>query len=102
MSMPNLIDYYRAIELVSERMLSFAEVGQWEDMAVTETTCSVLISQLKLSAHEEALSKEERQEKSRIMRRILRNDARIRVLTEPCLEAIDSTLSEPPSHVLAH
>jgi flagellar protein FliT len=102
MSMPNLIDYYRAIELVSERMLSYAEVGQWEDMAVTETTCGVLISQLRLAAQNAALTRDERQERSRIMRRILRNDARIRVLTEPCLESIDQALSVQSAPMLTH
>lgn len=102
MSMPKLIDYYRAIELVSERMLSYAEVGEWEEMSVTETTCTVLISQLKMAAQSSQLNQEERQEKSRIMRRILLNDARIRLLTEPCLESIDLALSVPVTQVLTH
>lgn len=93
MHSPSLLDYYKSIESTSERMLASAQAGCWDDVARSETTCSILIGQLKLQAESETLEPQSRREKSRIMQRILRNDACIRRLAEPWLEKIDVMLN---------
>ena len=83
----NLMDYYRAIEAASRQMLEAARTEDWAEVVRCEGACAVLIEQLRFLARSQALAKEERAEKSRIMQRILRNDAEIRVLAEPWLSS---------------
>jgi flagellar protein FliT len=49
----------------------------------------LLIAQLKHAASEKPLACDEHKQKSRIMQRILVNDAEIRSLAEPWLEELD-------------
>ncbi len=80
-----LIDYYKAIEDSSVKMLEAAEAADWDGVVRIESVCAVLIEQLRSHAKCEELSPAGRVEKSRIMRRILQNDAQIRSLAEPWL-----------------
>lgn len=80
-----LIDYYKAIEESSARMLDAAKAEDWEQVMRFEGACAVLIEQLRARAHTEQLAPEQRVEKTRIMQRILNNDAQIRYLAEPWL-----------------
>lgn len=80
-----LIDYYKAIEDSSFKMLDAARVEDWEQVVRFEGACAVLIEQLRARAHTEELLPELRPEKARIMQRILQNDAQIRYLAEPWL-----------------
>jgi flagellar protein FliT len=80
-----LIDYYKAIEDSSAKMLEAARVQDWDGVVRFEGACAVLIEQLRQRASVEALDEVSRKEKSRIMRRILHNDAQIRYLAEPWL-----------------
>jgi flagellar protein FliT len=80
-----LIDYYKAIEDSSARMLDAAKSEDWEQVVRFEGACAVLIEQLRACARQEQLLPEQRAEKTRIMQRILNNDAQIRYLAEPWL-----------------
>lgn len=80
-----LIDYYKAIEDSSFKMLEAAKVEDWDGVVRFEGACAVLIEQLRHRARTEELDASARVEKSRIMRRILENDAQIRYLAEPWL-----------------
>ena len=87
-----LIDYYKAIEDSSARMLEAAKTEDWEGVVRQEGACAVLIEQLRHLAKTEVLDSQSRVEKSRIMLRILHNDALIRYLAEPWLMHLDHTL----------
>jgi flagellar protein FliT len=80
-----LIDYYKAIEDSSLKMLAAAKAEDWDEVVGYEGTCAVLIEQLRVKCRTEELSPELRTEKTRIMQRILNNDAQIRYLAEPWL-----------------
>jgi flagellar protein FliT len=80
-----LIDYYKAIEDSSARMLEAAKAEDWDGVVRFEGACAVLIEQLRHRAKSEELNDSARAEKSLIMRRILNNDAQIRYLAEPWL-----------------
>lgn len=80
-----LIDYYRAIEDSSAKMLDAAKVEDWDGVVRFEGACAVLIEQLRECACSVQLQSEQRAEKTRIMQRILNNDAQIRYLAEPWL-----------------
>ena len=112
---PQLLSYYEAIERASAEMLSAARAGNWDEVVKLEGACVLLISQLKHAAHEpghgmvplrtqtqaaacahddaQAAAKEVAKVKSRIMQRILVNDAEIRHLAEPWLQDLDDTLA---------
>ncbi|WP_455556285.1 flagellar protein FliT [Comamonas sp.] len=93
----DLIDFYRAIEATSARMLESAKQSDWEGVARYENTCSVLISELRQLSQNAELSREQRKEKTRIMQSILYNDAQIRILAEPWLGAIEHMHAKPAS-----
>ena len=80
-----LIDYYRAIEDSSGKMLEAAKAEDWDEVVRLEGACAVLIEQLRYRSRSEDLLPEQRVEKARIMQRILSNDAQVRHLAEPWL-----------------
>ena len=88
-----LLDYYEAIERASQDMLEAARVGNWDSVVKLEGACVLLISQLKNAAREGDLKPDEARAKSRIMQRILVNDAEVRTLAEPWLEDLENMMS---------
>ena len=95
----DLLNYYEAIEQASHDMLAAARVGNWDHVVKLEGACALLISQLKHAAVQKPLASDEAQLKSRIMQRILVNDAEIRQLAEPWLEDLDSLLAGRPKTI---
>ncbi len=87
-----LLNYYEAIERASQDMLDAARNGNWDAVVKLEGACALLITQLKHAAANQQLASDELQLKSRIMQRILVNDAEVRVLAEPWLEGLDQVL----------
>jgi flagellar protein FliT len=81
----HLLDYYRAIEDSSMKMLQAARARDWDGVVRYEGACAVLIEQLRFRSQSERLAAADREEKTRIMQRILKNDAEIRLLAEPWL-----------------
>jgi flagellar protein FliT len=101
---PQLLGYYEAIERASVDMLSAARAGNWDEVVKLEGACVLLISRLKNAAQEPDKAPlapsqcqpppvEVAKAKSRIMQRILVNDAEIRHLAEPWLQDLDDTLA---------
>jgi flagellar protein FliT len=95
----SLLNYYHAIEKASQDMLEAAREGNWDHVLKLEGACALLISQLKQTAATRPLGEEEAQFKSRIMQRILVNDAEIRQLAEPWLEDLDNLLAGRPQSI---
>ena len=91
-----LMNYYEAIEQASKDMLEAARIGNWDHVVKLEGACALLIARLKRNATAEPLASDEAQLKSRIMQRILVNDAEIRQLAEPWLEDLDKLLAGRP------
>ncbi|MBT9489443.1 MAG: flagellar protein FliT [Rubrivivax sp.] len=88
-----LLSYYEAIEQASADMLNAAKAGDWDQVVKLEGACVLLISQLKHAARQAPLDADAAKAKSRIMQRILINDAEIRHLAEPWLAELDDMLS---------
>ncbi|MCZ2407444.1 MAG: flagellar protein FliT [Burkholderiales bacterium 68-12] len=91
-----LIDYYKAIEDSSLKMLEAARASDWDGVVRYEGACAVLIEELRFKSQEHELPPEHRKEKTRIMQRILRNDAQIRVLAEPWLAQFEHLFDGQP------
>jgi flagellar protein FliT len=87
-----LISYYEAIEQASVDMLSAARDGNWDEVCKLEGACALLISQLKHAANSQQLGDGEAPLKAQLMQRILLNDAEIRQLAEPWIDAIGSQI----------
>ncbi len=81
----SVLSYYEAIEKASADMLEAARAGDWDQVVKLEGACVLLISQLKAAAREVPLAQDDARVKSRIMQRILVNDAEVRHLAEPWL-----------------
>ncbi len=106
---PQLLQYYEAIERASADMLNAARIGNWDEVVKLEGACVLLISQLKHAAQEEEQAAAARaadtrdhalaKAKSRIMQRILVNDAEIRHLAEPWLQDLEQTLAGHPRNL---
>lgn len=96
MASVSLLSYYEAIENASAEMLAAARAGNWDQVVKLEGACVLLISQLKHAARDSELKPEDAKLKSRIMQRILVNDAEIRHLAEPWLEDLDHMLAGKP------
>lgn len=94
-----LIDYYKAIENSSQKMLEAAQSKNWDEVVRYESACAVLIEQLRFKAQEQELLPEQRKEKTIIMQRILRNDAQIRCLAEPWLTQVEHMFDGNPQMV---
>lgn len=88
----SLLSYYEAIETASHDMLEAARCGDWDTVVRLEGACAVLISQLKHAANAYPLGSDELTLKSRIMQRILVNDAEIRHLAEPWINDLSRML----------
>ena len=71
--------------------------GDWDSVVKLEGACAVLIAQLNHAAAQAPLQSEEAKLKSRIMQRILVNDAEIRQLAEPWLEDLEQILAGRPA-----
>jgi flagellar protein FliT len=91
-----LIDYYKAIEDSSVKMLEAAKLKDWDGVVRHEGACAVLIEQLRFKSQQQDLLPEHRREKARIMQRILRNDAQIRSLAEPWLAQFEHMFDGQP------
>lgn len=89
-----LLDYYKSIEESSLKMLDAAKSQDWDQVVRCEGVCAVLIEQLRVRSRSEQLLPELRSEKTKIMQRILFNDAQIRYLAEPWLEHLDDASTE--------
>ena len=94
-----LIDYYKAIENSSLKMLEAAQSKKWDEVVRYEGACAVLIEQLRFKSQEHQLLPEHRKEKTVIMQRILRNDAKIRCLAEPWLMQVEHMFDGNPQMV---
>ena len=108
---PQLLSYYEAIEQASADMLSAARSGDWDEVVKLEGACVLLITRLKQAAQlpvqlpvqlparsathppADPVAVEAAKAKSRLMQRILVNDAEIRQLAEPWLQELDDTLA---------
>ena len=91
-----LLDYYKAIEDSSRKMLEAAQAKDWDGMVRHESACAVLIEQLRFQGEQQELPVEHRKEKTVIMQRILHNDAQIRTLAEPWLAQFEHMFEGQP------
>lgn len=79
----SLLRHYRVLETASADMLRAAREGDWDGVCRLEAACVVVIAQLRSRAQHQQPGPGEQQERMRILRTILANDAEIRRIAEP-------------------
>ena len=90
--------YYEALETASSDMLDAARDGDWDRVAKLEAACALVIGKLRQIAQVHQLSEAGRQNKLRILKSILANDAEIRRITEALPEQFEAALSPAPQY----
>ncbi len=88
----SVLRYYESIAGQSQRMLSAARAGDWEDLCAAEEECARLIDHLKQLGDAPPLSADERERRMQILKQMLAEDAEIRDLTEPWLKQLEELL----------
>ena len=85
---------YERIARLTGQMLAAAQAGQWDRLTALEQECGALFAPL-IDQPEQPVSAnaEYRTRKAELIRHILDDDARIRVLVEPRLEDLAALLS---------
>lgn len=87
-----MLRYYESIAGQSQRMLSAARAGDWEDLCAAEQECARLIAQLKQLGDAPPLAAGESERRMQILKQLLAEDAEIRDLTEPWLKQLGEML----------
>ncbi|AWI54315.1 flagellar protein FliT [Aquabacterium olei] len=98
----SLLGYYEAIETASHDMLNAARKGDWDTVVKLEGACAVLIAQLKHASEEHPMGPSELALKTRIMQRILVNDAEIRNLAEPWINDLSRMMGNTTDPTKMH
>lgn len=78
-----LLRFYAALEYASEEMLEAARRGDWDAVCRLEGACGVVIARLRELSAREQLRPNEQDERIRILRSIIANDAEIRRIGQP-------------------
>jgi flagellar protein FliT len=86
----SLLNHYAALETASHEMLRAARAGDWDSVCHLEGACTVVIAKVRLLAQEQPLRPNEQQERMRILRTILANDAEIRRICQPLPSMLDA------------
>jgi flagellar protein FliT len=91
----HLLGYYESVGRLSRTRVAAAESEDWESLAAVERICGLLIERIEAFGDPEGqLAPDERSRRMAILRDVLRDDARIRRITEPSLARFDARLSK--------
>ena len=86
---------YRHMAEASHCMLNAARSGDWDQVCALEETCARLIDELSAIGDLAPVDPDMRRQKLDLMKRVLADDAEIRLLTQPWLKKLDTMLRSP-------
>ena len=88
-----IIAVYESIAEITDKMLVAARTGDWEQLAVLESHCSSQVEIIKKSDQpRQPLTPIAREQKTRIIKKILEDDRQIRDLTEPWMARLSAMM----------
>jgi flagellar protein FliT len=88
-----IMNYYESIGYITSLMLRAAQDQDWETLVDAESCCAQLIRELEAAGDEKTrLAPGQSQRKQAIIRKMLANDAEIRILTQPWLYQLERML----------
>ncbi len=83
---------YEDVAQITSQMLSAARDGLWDDLVVLEKRCASRVKTIAVNEAPAPLSRDLRERKLAVLRRILADDREIRDLTEPWMKQLDQLL----------
>ncbi|SET50321.1 flagellar protein FliT [Nitrosomonas marina] len=92
MDSKQLIKLYEDIKTITNKMVTAAENGKWDELIQLERQCRRLTDELIHNESQISLSHELQQKKIRIIHQVLNDDAQIRSITEPWMEKLQDML----------
>ncbi|MDB5762093.1 MAG: flagellar protein FliT [Herminiimonas sp.] len=93
MNSQEVISLYETVATITDQMLAAARDGQWEQLAALESRCASHIETLKTHEPQTRITDVARQQKIRIIQKILADDREIRNITEPWMAQLSSLIN---------
>lgn len=90
-----IVDRYARMASASHRMLLAAREDDWDRVCEAEQECSAIIAELSTMGDLSPADPELRQRKLGLMKRVLADDAEIRLLSQPWRNKLESILAAP-------
>ena len=87
-----MLSLYRKVAEASGAMLECARRGDWDALVAAERRCRGFIDQVRALGRDQ-LSRPELDEKHRIIRKLLADDAEIRDLAQPWMKRLQTMLA---------
>ena len=97
-----IVERYRRMADASRRMLLAARGDDWSEVCNVEKECAQLIGELSTMGDLAPTDPALRQQKLDLMRRVLADDAEIRVLSQPWLARLDAMMRTPATAQRLH
>lgn len=91
MSGSEILAEFQAISQITDQMREAARTGEWDRLAVLERCCAGVVARLK-AAQPVRLTADMQREKVELIRKILADDAEIRIYTEPWMKQVQTLL----------
>jgi flagellar protein FliT len=95
-----IVERYQRMADASGRMLDAARADQWDTVCAIEAECAALIAELSTMGDLAPTDPQLRQQKVGLMRRVLADDAQIRLLSQPWLRKLDALMNRPEADSL--
>ncbi len=90
-----IVERYTRMADASHRMLSAARDDDWDRVGEVEKECASLIAELSKMGDLAPADPDLRQQKLGLMKRVLADDAELRLLSQPWLKKLDALLRSP-------
>ncbi len=90
-----IVERYRRMADASRRMLDVARVDDWDRVCTVEKECATLVAELSAMGDLAPTDPSLRQQKVDLLRRVLADDAELRLLSQPWLRKLDAVLRSP-------
>jgi flagellar protein FliT len=97
-----IVERYRRMADASGRMLSAARQDDWDVVCTVEKECAGLIAELSTMGDLAPTDPALRQQKLEFMKRVLADDAEIRLLSQPWLKKLEVLMQTPSTTERLH
>lgn len=88
-----ILALYESVADITDQMLAAARTGDWEQLAELESRCSSQVEIIKRNDQpRQPLTPHAREQKTRIIKKILEDDRQIRDITEPWMAQLSAML----------
>ena len=93
MDSTQIISIYQNVSTITEQMVAAARNADWDELSVLESQCSVQIEMLRQQEPNTTLPASDRDQKVRIIKKILADDREIRSFTQPWMEKLSTMIN---------